>query len=80
MTNAFYKVDDTNEVWLDEDALITIRDEKRIHEGKYQIEETSILDQSAHHWITRSYRLDKNKFEEKEGSLPANALDTFGSL
>jgi len=80
MVNTFYKVVDDNDVWLDEDALVTVRYEKRIHEGKYQIVETSILDQPNHHWKTRSYRIDKNTYEEKEGDLPPNALDTFGSL
>jgi hypothetical protein len=80
VVNAFYKVEDYNDVWLDQRALVTVRYEKRIHEGKYQIEETSLLDQSKRRWKTRSYRLDKNIYEEKEGDLPPNALDTFGSL
>jgi hypothetical protein len=80
MVNAFYTVEDHNDVWMDESALVTVRYEKRIHEGKYQIEETSILDQPGHRWKTRSYRLDNNTYEEKEGDLPPNALDSFGSL
>ena len=60
MVNAFYKVQDHNDVWLDEEALVTVRYEKRIHEGKYQIEETSLLDQPRHRWKTRSFRVDKN--------------------
>ncbi len=80
VVSAFYHVEDHNDVWLDEEALITVRYEKRIHEGKFQIDETSLLDQVAHRWKTRSYRLDKNTYEEKEGDLPANALDSFGSL
>ncbi len=78
--NAFYKVEDHNDVWLDQNALVTVRYEKRIREGKFQIEETSLLDQPRRRWKTRSYRLDKNTYEEKEGDLPANALDSFGSL
>jgi hypothetical protein len=80
MVSAFYTVEDHNDVWLDEAALVTVRYEKRIHEGKFQIDETSILDQPARRWKTRSYRLDKNTYEEKEGDLPPNALDSFGSL
>jgi hypothetical protein len=67
MAQAFYRVEDHNDVWLDEQALVTVRYEKRIHEGKYQIEETSLLDQPAHRWKTRSFRVDKNIYEEKEG-------------
>ena len=81
MVSTFYKVQDTNEVWLDKQSLLTVRYEKQIKEGKYQIEETSdLLDQINHHWKTRSYRVDKNSYEEKEGPLPPNALDAFGSL
>jgi hypothetical protein len=80
VAGAFFKVEDHNDVWLDQGALITVRYEKRIHEGKYQIEETSLLDQPRRRWKTRSYRLDKNTYEEKEGDLPPNALDSFGSL
>ncbi len=80
VVNTFYKVQDTNDVWLDAQALVTVRYEKRIHEGKYEIEETSLLDQTNHHWKTRSYRIDKNSYEEKVGPLPPNVLDAFGSL
>jgi hypothetical protein len=80
MIGTFYRVEDHNDVWLDQQALVTVRYEKRIHEGKYQIEETSLLDQMRRHWKTRSYRVDKNTYEEKEGDLPPNALDSFGSL
>jgi hypothetical protein len=80
MVNAFYKVKDQNDVWLDKEALVTVRYEKYIKEGKYEIQETSLLDQINHRWKTRSYRVDKNAFEEKEGELPLNVLDAFGSL
>jgi len=80
VVSAFYKVQDTNEVWLDQGALVTVRYEKRIREGKYQIEASSLLDQIHHRWKTRAYRLDKNSYEEKEGDLPPDVLDAFGSL
>ncbi len=80
VVSAFYKVKDKNDLWLDQDALVTVRYEKRIREGKFQIEETSLLDQVNHRWKTRSYRVDKDSYEEKEGDLPAHALDSFGSL
>lgn len=80
MVSAFYKVEDRNDVWLDQGAMVTVRYEKRIREGKYRIDETSILDQPTRRWTTRSFRIDKNQYEEKSGELPANALDSFGSL
>lgn len=80
VVTAFYKVEDKNDVWLDRDALVTVRYEKRIREGRYRIEETSLLDQIHLRWTTRSFRLDRNSYEEKSGDLPANALDSFGSL
>ncbi len=45
MVSAFYKVEDNNEVWLDTQSLVTLRYEKRIKEGKYHIDESTILDQ-----------------------------------
>jgi hypothetical protein len=80
MVTAFYKVQDRNDVWLDQNALVTVRYEKKIREGKFRIEETSHLDQVNHRWKTNSFRIDKNKYEEKEGDLPPDALDSFGSL
>lgn len=80
MVSAFYKVQDNNQVWMDVQSLLTLRYEKRIKEGKYQIEETTSLDQARHRWITKSFRVDKNSFEQKEGDLPPETLDSFGSL
>jgi len=80
MTSAFYKVDDRNETWLDQTALLSVRCERQIQEGKYRIDETTLIDQPQRHFHVRSYRLDKNLYEEKEGNLPPNVLDVLGSL
>lgn len=80
VVNPFYKVQDRNEAWIDQHALITLRYSKQIREGKFRIEESSELDQIRHRWKTKSYRIDKDRHEEKEGELPPNVLDAFGSL
>jgi hypothetical protein len=80
VVTAFYKVEDHNEAWLDREALVSVRYEKRIKEGKYRIEESTLLDQPRSRFHLQSYRLDKNRYEQKEGPLPPNALDVLGSL
>jgi len=80
VVSAFYKVEDHNEVWLDQQSLLTVRYEKHIREGKFEIEQTSLLDQTNRRWKTRSFRVDKNTYEEKEGDMPPNVMDAFGSL
>jgi hypothetical protein len=80
VVSAFYKVEDRNEAWLDEEAVVSVRFEKRINEGQYRIEETTLIDQPHHHFRLQSYRLDKNVYEQKDGGVPPNVLDVLGSL
>lgn len=80
MVSAFYKVEDHNESWLDQEALVSVRYEKRIKEGQYRIEESTLIDQVNRHFHLQSYRLDKNLYEQQEGPLPPNTLDVLGSL
>jgi hypothetical protein len=80
VVNAFYKVHDINETWIDTQALCTLRYEKSIQEGKYRVEETTLLDQVRHRWSTRAFRFDNNSFEQKSGDIPVDALDALGSL
>jgi hypothetical protein len=80
IVNTFYKVRDRNDAWLDQQALVSVRYEKRIREGKYRIEETADLDQVAHRYVVDSYRIDKDRQETKEGQIPPHVLDVFGSL
>lgn len=80
VVDAFYRVRDRNDAWLDTQSLVTVRYEKKIREGKYRIEETAVMDQARRRYALRSYRIDKNIHEEKEGPLPPDILDVFGSL
>jgi hypothetical protein len=80
VVSAFYTVHDHNEAWLDEQAMVTVRYEKRIHEGSYGLEESTIIDQPNHRFQTKSYRLDKNLYEQKDGEVPPDVLDVLGSL
>jgi hypothetical protein len=80
MVSAFYRVKDHNEAWLDQESIVSLRYEKRIVEGKYQIEETTLIDQPHRHFHLQSFRFDKNLYEQKEGDLPPDTLDVLGSL
>ena len=80
MVSALYKVEDHNEAWLDKGAMVSVRYEKRINEGKYRIEESTLIDQPKRRFHLQSYRLDKNIYEQKEGNLPPNVLDVLSSL
>ncbi len=80
MADAFYKVKDRNDAWLDVQSLTTVRYEKKMKEGKYRLEEVGILDQVKHQYFVHSLRVDKNKTEEFKGPLPADILDVLGSL
>ncbi len=80
VVSAFYKVEDRNEAWLDVDSATSVRFEKRIREGKYRIEESTLIDQPNHRFYVKSFRIDKNLYEQKEGTAPAHVLDVMGSL
>jgi hypothetical protein len=80
IVNTFFHVKDRNEAWLDEKSLLTVRWEKHIHEGKFRVEETGILDQVNHQFSMHSFRVDKNRYEDKQGPISSNILDVLGSL
>ncbi len=80
LVDAFYKVRDRNEAWLDTEIPQSLRYEKNIHEGKYRVHEVVTLDQAEHRFVQKEVRLDKNTTEEKQGSIPPNVLDVLGSL
>ena len=80
MVSAFYRVEDHNEAWLDQRAMVSVRYEKRIKEGMFRIEESTLIDQPKRRFHLQSYRIDKNLYEQKEGTLPPNVLDVLSSL
>jgi hypothetical protein len=78
--DAFYTVHDRNDAWLDAQSLATLRYEKRIREGHYQVQETVTVNQLQHRLRDHSYRVDKKTYEDKELPVPPNVLDVLGSL
>jgi len=80
VVDTFYHVHDRNDAWLDTQALVTVRYEKRVREGKYRVEETGLLDQLQHRYAVHSNRIDKNTYEDKQGYLTPDVLDALGSL
>ena len=78
---AFFKVRDRNEAWMDTATPRSLRYSKKIHEGKYSVDEVVDLDQTARTFHETEIRHDKNDAkEEKKGAIPANVLDVLSSL
>jgi len=81
MVEAFYKVRDRNEAWMDTSSPRSLRYSKKIQEGKYSVDEVVELDHNARTFHTTEIRHDKNDAkEEKKGEIPANVLDVLSSL
>ena len=81
IVNAFYKVRDRNEAWMDTASPRSLRYSKKIHEGKYSVDQVVDLDQDARTFHLTEIRHDKNDAkEEKEGGIPSNVLDILSSL
>src|SRR5438477_5521892 len=55
LVNAMYHVNDRNEAWLEPQTPSTLRYARKIHEGKYRVEEEVTLDQVAHKFHQRHY-------------------------
>jgi hypothetical protein len=81
MVDTFYKVRDENEAWMDTASPRSLRYSKKIHEGKYSVDQVVDLDQTAKTFHLTEIRHDKNDAkEEKKGGIPANVLDVLSSL
>jgi len=80
LVDTFYHVRDRNEAWVEPETPSTLRYARQIHEGKYRVEEQVTLDQTTHHFHQHSYRIDKQRYEDKEGQIPSNVLDVLGGL
>jgi hypothetical protein len=81
MVETFYKVRDKNEAWMATSSPKSLRYSKKIHEGKYSVDQVVDLDQTAKTFHLTEIRHDKNDArEEKKGDIPANVLDVLSSL
>jgi hypothetical protein len=81
MVDTFYRVRDKNEAWMDTTEPRSLRYSKKIHEGKYSVDEVVELDQTAKTFHETEIRHDKHDAkEEKKGVIPANVLDVLSSL
>ncbi len=79
--DAFFKVRDRNEAWMDTGAPRSLRYSKKISEGKYSVDEVVELNQTARTFHETEIRHDKHDAkEEKKGEIPANVLDVLSSL
>lgn len=80
VVNAFYKVRDRNEIWLDRQSLSTLHFSGRIREGKYKVDRDFSVDHPAGTFRYESQRLGEEAFKVIEGTAPAHVLDPFSSL
>jgi hypothetical protein len=80
LVNKMYPVNDRNEAWIEPQSQSTLRYARKISEGKYRVEEQVVLNQQTHRFQQHWYRLDKKRYETREGAIPANVLDVLGSL
>jgi hypothetical protein len=80
LVDKLYNVRDRNEAWIEPGNPSTLRYARQIHEGQYRVQEDVVLDQTAHHFHQHSYRIDKKRYEDKDGDIPPNVLDVLGSL
>src|SRR5258706_11645821 len=81
VVETFFKVRDRNEAWMDTTEPRSLRYSKKIHEGKYSVDEVVELDHTALTFHQTEIRHDKNDArEEKKGEIPANVLDVLSSL
>ncbi len=80
LVNTLYHVDDRNETWMETSPPSTFRYARKIHEGKYRLDEQVELNQEDHQFHEHSYRLDKKLFEDRQGAIPPHVLDVLGSL
>ncbi len=81
LVDAFYRVRDRNEAWMDTTAPRSLRYSKTIQEGKYSVDEVVNLDPLALTFHLTEVRHDKNDArEEKKCVIPENVLDVLSSL
>jgi len=80
MVDAFYRVRDRNESWVETQSPRTVRYLRDIREGKYRIQEEVLFNQEEHRYRRHAYRIDKNTYENKEGAIPPHVMDALGSL
>jgi hypothetical protein len=80
VVESLYKVRNLNLSWLDVQTLSSLQYEKQIREGKYKIDEVVTFDPVKRRFVDQSFRIDKNKREEKVGDIPEHILDVFSSL
>ena len=78
--DAFYKVRDRNESWMDTRQPRSLKYARNIREGSYRIKEVITLDQEKRRFSEVSERLDKNRRETTEGDITPNVLDVLSSL
>ncbi len=80
VVDTLYQVEDHSDAWVDTGTLVTFRYQKIVKEGKYHLQEGADFDPASGHFYQQSYRFDKKRCELREGPLPPDTRDVFGSL
>lgn len=79
LIDAFYKVRDSNEAWLDMQTLVSHGYEQHLREGpRYWVDESVVFN----HEQRRCYIVEvkKDQREERQAAIPPNVLDIFSSF
>ena len=77
--DAFYKVRDLNEAWLDARTLTSLGYSKKLREGRYYRDVWVLYDRDARTFVERQTARD-GSFKVKVGTIPAQVEDVFSSV
>ncbi|HVC08639.1 MAG TPA: DUF3108 domain-containing protein [Elusimicrobiota bacterium] len=77
--DAFYKVRDVNEAWLDARTLDSLGYYKKLREGHFHRDEWVLYDQARHRFLAKTTNRD-GSFSWHGGTVPASVQDVLSSL
>ncbi|MDE1977112.1 MAG: DUF3108 domain-containing protein [Elusimicrobia bacterium] len=77
--DAFYKVRDLNEAWLNARTLESLGYAKKLREGHFYRDEWVLYDQARHRFLSKTVNRD-GSFSWHGGTVPASVQDVLSSL
>ncbi len=78
LAGVFHGYRDRTDSWLDQASLTSLRTMHRVTEGNYKDEDTVSFDQACGRFHRHENRIDKQRIEESNGTIPSSALDLYG--
>ncbi len=77
--DAFYKVRDLNESWVDARTLSSLGYQKNLHEGRFVRDEWVVYDTDKHEFLAKITGKEGN-FDYKAGTVPVSVQDILSSM